>query len=147
MGLPLFDILVSGGSHGQDNKLDTYKAAQLGSNVLSRISRHLIGIINVVMGRPYHDDCQKPYAYFNRGDKSAQGPKTTKPNTYIMQPRDLTAYVYNLYLMRRRSFHSSLTAKGSSRKSSLQENHVSNQKDSGSLNPKKGSETKMSVSM
>ena len=108
-GLPLFDTYVSGGSQGQDNKLDTYKVAQLGPNVLSRISQHLLGKLNVITGSPYWNDCQKPYAYFNLEDKNAQGPKTTNSNTYILQPRDLTAYEYNLYLMRGRSFHSSAT--------------------------------------
>ena len=108
-GLPLFDTYVSGCSQGQDNKLDTYKVAQLGPNVLSRISQHLLGKLNVITGSPYWNDCQKPYAYFNLEDKIAQGPKTTNSNTYIMQPRDLTAYEYNLYLMRGRSFHSSAT--------------------------------------
>ena len=109
IGLSLFETNVSGGNQGQDNKLDTYKVAQLGSNVLSRISQHLLGKLNVITGSPYWNDCQKPYAYFKLEDKNAQGPKITNSNTYILQPRDLTAYKYNLYLMRGRSFHSSTT--------------------------------------
>lgn len=146
MGLPSFDTIVSGGSHGQDNELDTYKVAQLGPNVQSRISRHLLGTNNVATSRPYCSDCQKPYAYFNLEDTNAQGPKTTKPNTYIPLSRDLTAYEFNLKLMRGRSFHSSTCAKGSSRKSLAQSTHDSNTKDTDSLNPSKGSESLMSVS-
>jgi hypothetical protein len=145
----LFDTYVSGGSHGQDNKLDTYTVAQLGPNVLSRISQHLIGKLNVITGSPYWNDCQKPYTYFNLTDENAQGPKTTNSNTYILQPRDLTAYGYKLYLMRGRSFHSSANnAKESSRKSLTQSNHDSNVKDTESLNltKVKGSESPMSVS-
>lgn len=147
MSLPSLDTFVSGGSHGQDNELDTYIVAQLGPKVLSRISRLLIGKINVDIGRPYYNDCQKPYTYFNIEDINAQDPKTTKTNTYISQPRDLTAYKYNLYLLRGRSFHSSSNVKGNSRKSLLLNKHVSNTKDTESLNQKKGSESKMSVSM
>ena len=69
------------------------------------------------MGSPYHNDSQKPSAYFNLEDTIAQDPKATIPNTYISQPRDLTAYEYNLYLMRGRSIHSSSKTKGCSRKS------------------------------
>lgn len=137
-GLPLFYTNVSGGSHGQVNEFDTYKVGQLGPNVLSRILQHLSGIIlNVVTGRPYYDDCQKPCTYFNlEGSKCAQSPKTTNSNEYTLQPRDLTAYGYNLYLLRGRSFHSSSNTKESSQKSLAHQNHDFNKKDMVSLNPK-----------
>src|SRR5690606_40797355 len=41
--LPSFDITTSGDSHGQDNELDTHKAAQLGLSIVSRILRYLLG--------------------------------------------------------------------------------------------------------
>jgi group II intron reverse transcriptase/maturase len=145
-GLPLSDTSFSGGSHGQDNELDTYKVAQLCPNVLSRIPQHLLGILNVFTVSPYCIESQKPYTYFHLEDKNAQDPKTTNPNTYISQPRDLTAYEYNSYLMRGRSFHSSINAKGSSRKSLAQSKHDSNVKDSDSLNQFQGSESPKSVS-
>jgi hypothetical protein len=136
------------GSHGQDNELETYTVAQLCPNVLSRIPQHLLGILNVFTVSPYCIDSQKPYTYFKLEDKKAQDPKTTNPNTYISQPRDLTAYEYEykLYLMRGRSFHSSINAKGSSRKSIAQSKHDSNVKDTASLNLSQGSESPMSVS-
>lgn len=146
ISLPLFDSAVSGSSYGQDNELDTYKVAQLGPNTLSRISQYLLGIINVVTGRPYCNDCQKPFTYFNIEDTNTQGPKAANPNRHISQPRDLTAYGYNLYLLRGRSFHSSVTAKESSRKSSTQSKHDSDLKDADSLNLAIGSDSPMSVS-
>lgn len=140
-GLPQSDIHVSGDSHGQDNELDTYKVAQLGLNVLSRIQQHLTGKLNVVRSRPYSDDCQKPSAYINTNDKNTQDPKTITPNTYTSQPRDLTAYEYNLYLMRGRSFHSSIpNTKENSRKSPNVNNHDSSIKESIPLNPHQGSD-------
>lgn len=96
MGLPLFDTMVSGDSHGQVNEFDTYKVAQLGPNTLSRMSQYLSGKLNVTISRPYYDDCQKPCTCFNIEDERAQNPKTITPNEYVMQPRDLTAYGYNL---------------------------------------------------
>ncbi len=147
LGLPPVDTAVSGGSHGQDNELDTHKEAQLGLTVLSRIMRQLIGNTNVAAGSPYYSNCQKSYAYFTIEEQDAQGPKTTNPNTYIPQPRDLTAYEYNMYLLRGRSFHSSSMTKGSSRKALATDNHDSNIKDTESLNPPKtGSESPKSVS-
>lgn len=143
--LPFSDIFVSGGSHGQVNKFDTYKAAQLGLNVLSRISRHLIGKINAFVGSPYYNCCQNPYAYFNIEDENAQSPKTTNPNRYTPQPRDLTAYEYNLYLLRGQSFHSSSTTKASSRKSLFAPDRDFNTKDKNSLNLKTDSEFQRSV--
>lgn len=147
MGLPTFDMTVSGGSYGQVNKFDTYKVAQLGLNVLSRISRHLLGIINAFIGSPYYNSCQKPYAYFNLEDISAQSPNTTNSNEYTPQPRDLTAYGYNLYLPRGRSFHSSAKyTKGNSLNSSLSPEHDFTPIDTVALNrKKKGSATSMSV--
>jgi len=106
-GLPLLDTMVSGDSHGQVNEFDTYKVAQLGPNVLSRILQHLSGKFNVVVSSPYYDDCQKPCTYFKIEDIRAQSPKTITPNAYTPQLRDLTAYEYNQYLMRGRNFHSS----------------------------------------
>lgn len=140
-------MTVSGGSYGQVNKFDTYKVAQLGLNVLSRISRHLLGIINALTGRPYCNSCQKPYAYFNLEDISAQSPNTTNSNKYTLQPRDLTAYGYNSYLLRGRSFHSSTkNAKENSLLSLLSPEHDFTPKDTVTLNlKKKGSATPMSV--
>ncbi len=114
MGLPSLEIYLSGDSHGQDNEFDTYRVAQLSLDVLSRISRHLKGILNVVTSRPYSNDCQKPFAHFSIEDQRAQSPKTIT-NVSVSQPRDLTAYRYNLYQMRGRSFHSSSITKGNSR--------------------------------
>ena len=146
-GLPQSDIYVSGDSHGQDDELDTYKVAQLGPSVLSRISQHLSGKLNVTRSSPYSSDCQKPFTYINTDEINAQGPKVITSNTYISQPRDLTAYEYSLYLMRGRSFHSSTkNAKGSSRKSPIPLSHDSNLKGPESLNPQKGSETMQPVS-
>lgn len=146
ISLPLLDSAVSGSSYGQDNELDTYKVAQLGPNTLSRISQYLLGILNVVTGRPYCDDCQKPFTCFNIDNTNTQGPKATNPNRHISQPRDLTAYGYNLYLLRGRSFHSSVTAKEGSRKSLIQSKHDSDLKDPDSLNLAIGSDSTMSVS-
>ena len=145
MGLPSSDTMVSGDSHGQVNEFDTYKVAQLGPNVLSRISQHLSGKLNVFVSRPYYDDCQKSCAYFNIEGIRAQSPKTIIPNTYTSQPRDLTAYEYNLYLMRGQSFHNSVNAKGSSRKSSTRNEHDFNVKDLESLNLEKDSASPLSV--
>lgn len=94
-------------------------------------------------GSPNFHNCQKPYAYFNLEDESAQGPKATCSQAirHTSQPRDLTASIY----MRGRSFHSSafnLSAKGNSRKSLIQESHDSMSTDNDSLNPLKGSKSK-----
>uniref|UniRef100_UPI0020014B30 hypothetical protein n=1 Tax=Exserohilum turcicum TaxID=93612 RepID=UPI0020014B30 len=146
-GLPQSDTCVSGDSHGQVNELETYKVAQLGLNVPSRIQQHLFGNPNVLRSSPYSYDCQKPKAYINIDGKRAQDPKTITWNTYISQPRDLTAYEYNLYLMRGRSFHSSTTfTKESSRKSLIDLTHDSSLKDNKSLNPAKDSEMIKSAS-
>lgn len=92
--------------------------------------RHIKGnIINVAIGSPYASDCQKPFTYFSIEEYNAQGPKTIINNINVTQPRDLTAYRYNLYLLRGRSFHSSNSAKESSRISKSLEVHVSNIKD------------------
>lgn len=96
VGLPLLDTMVSGDSHGQANEFDTYKVAQLSPNALSRISQYLSGKSKVVISRPYYDDSQKPCACFSIEDERAQNPKTITPNKYASQPRDLTAYGYNL---------------------------------------------------
>lgn len=146
-GLPQSDIPVSGDGHGQDNKLDTYKVAQLGLNVLSRIVQHLIGKNNVTSDRPCTSNCQQSYTYFYLEDENAQGPKTIISNTYISQPRDLTAYGYSMYLLRGRSFHSSISyTKGSSQKSSILSNHDSSNKDTESLNLEISSDSSMSAS-
>jgi hypothetical protein len=145
VGLPPLDTMVSGDSYGQDNEFDTYKVAQLGPNILSRISRYLSGKSNVIISRPYYDDCQKPKTCFSIEDERAQSPITITPNKYVSQPRDLTAYGYNLRLMRGQSFHSSSNAKGSSRKSSNQGKHDFNIKGPRTLNPLMDSVPKMSV--
>lgn len=41
--LPSSEVYLSGSSHGQDDEFDTYRVAQLGLDVLSRIIRHLKG--------------------------------------------------------------------------------------------------------
>ena len=151
MGLPLLEVDSSGDSHGQDDKFDTYREAQLGPNVLSRISRHLRGKLNVNTSSPYSLNCQKPSAHFSIEDKRAQSPKTIIPNISKTQPRDLTAYEYNQYLMRRRSFHISTNysvkcTKGSSRKPLLLDTRDSNVKGAVDLNPTKDSPTYTSVS-
>lgn len=143
MGLPLFDMYINGDNYGQDDELDTYRAAQLGQEVLSRISRLLIGILNVNVGSPYDGDCRKPYTHFNIEDINAQGPKVIKSNlnTNVSQLRDLTAYS-----TRGRSFHSSSHAKGNSRKSILLNEHVSNIKGTNESNLLEGDKLNMSVS-
>lgn len=147
MGLPSLEISLSGDSHGQDNELDTYREAQLGLSVPSRISRHLIRGINVCAGRPYCADCQKPLAHFSIENINTQGPNTIKLNANGTQPRDLTAYGYNIYLMRGRSFHSSNSlTKGNSRKSSLLDTHDSNTKGADKLNLIEDSKSFTSVS-
>lgn len=146
-GLPLFEMYPSGGSHGQDNEFDTYRGAQLGLYVLSRISRHIEGKLNVIIGRPYNSNCQKPFTHFSKEDINAQSPKTTIPNANVTQPRDLTAYVFGMNITRRRSFHSSgYNAKESSRTTSLLETHDSNIKDTDKLNLVEGSESTTSIS-
>lgn len=147
MGLPSLEICLSGDSHGQDNELDTYREAQLGLSVLSRISRHLIRGINVCTGRPYCADCQKPLAHFSIENQNTQGPNTINSNANATQPRDLTAYGYNMYLMRGRSFHSSNSlTKGNSRKSSLLDIHGSNIKGADKLNLLEDSKSLTSIS-
>ena len=99
-GLPPLEINLNGHGQGQDNELGTYRVAQLGLNILSRISRYLCGNTNAISSRPYADGCRKPNAHFSIEDKNAQGPKTTQ-KTNIRPLWDPTAY------SRRRSFHSS----------------------------------------
>lgn len=160
MGLPLSKKLVSGGSHGQDNKLDTYQAAPDGLNALCREKQHLIGNLKFVTGRLYCNDSQEPYANFNKEDQSAQGPKTTISNIYTQQPRDLTAYGhklpihgYKLCLVRGRNLHMSgltnvnhKTTKGGSRKSLILDLHDSNSNDGSFLNLAKDSKSPLSIS-
>ena len=68
-------------------------------------------------------------------------------NITSRQPRDLTAYGYNLYLTRGRSFHSSSSlTKGNSRKSSLLDVHDSNIKGADKLNLLEDSKSFTSVS-
>lgn len=146
MGLPSLEIYPSGDSHGQANELDTHREAQLGLSVLSRISRHLTRELKVYMSRPYHVDCQKPLAHFSIEGTNAQGPKTINLNN-VAQPRDLTAYGCNLYLMRGRSFHSSISrAKGNSRKSFQLDSHDSDVKGADKLNLLEDSKSFTSVS-
>jgi group II intron reverse transcriptase/maturase len=146
-GLPHLETCLSGDSHGQVNKFDTQKEAQLGPNVLSRILRHPKGNNNVDISSPYNIDCQKPFAYFRTEDTNAQSPKTINLNASVLQPRDPTASKYKPYLMRRRSFHSSLIlAKGNSQKSLLLSTRVSNIKGAEDLNQKNGSKSIKSVS-
>lgn len=146
MGLPSSDIAVSGDSHGQVNELDTYKGARLGPSIVSRILRYLKGILNVFIGSPYYGDCLEPFTCSNIGDVHAQGPKAINPNEHSVQPRDLIAYEYNLYLMRGRSFHSSVSAKGSSQNSTTQPSHDFNlDKDRDSSNLATDDESPQSV--
>ena len=145
-GLPLLEVYFSGGGHGQDNEFDTHREAQLGLYVLSRILRHIKGILNVIIGRPYDDNCQKPFTHFSIEDRNAQSPKTTNLNASVLQPRDLTAYVFNMNITRRRSFHSRNTVlKESSRKTSLNDAHDSNNKDADELNLLEGSKLNTSI--
>lgn len=146
-GLPLLEVYSSGGSHGQDNEFDTHWEAQLGLYVLSRILRHIKGIYNVVIGRPYDNDCQKPFAHFSKEDINAQSPKTTKSNANVLQPRDLTAYGFLPNLTRRRSFHSrNYHSKESSRKTSPLDALDSNIKGADELNLAEGSKSTTSIS-
>lgn len=146
-GLPLLEVYFSGGGHGQDNEFDTHRGAQLGLYVLSRISRHIKGTLNVIIGRPYDDNCQKPFTHFSIEDRNAQSPKTTNLNASVLQPRDLTAYVFNMNITRRRSFHSrNIVLKESSRKTSLNDAHDSNNKDADELNLLEGSKSNTSIS-
>lgn len=145
--LPLLEVYFSGSSHGQDDEFDTYREAQLGLYVLSRISRHTKGNLNVVIGRPYGNDRQKPFTHFKKEDINAQSPKTTNSNASVSQPRDLTAYVFNLNLTRGRSFHSRIhNSKESSRMTSLLDPHDSNIKGADKLNLGKGSKSITSIS-
>jgi len=144
--LPHLEIGLSGDSHGQDNKFDTQRAAQLGPNVLSRITRHLKGI-NVSINSPCNVNCQNPFTHFRKEDSFAQSPKTINLNASVLQPRDLTASKYISYLLRGRSFHSSCTAKGNSQKSILSKTHVSNTKGAEELNLETDSNSITSVSM
>lgn len=151
MGLPPLEVGFSGDSYGQDNEFDTYREAQLGPYAQSSISRHMEGNLNVCTSSPYSINCQKPFAHFSIEDKRAQSPKTITTNVSNIQPRDLTAYEYNCYLMRGRSFHSSTeynikSTKGSSRKPLLLDTPDSNAKGAESLNPAKDSLPKTSVS-
>ena len=146
-GLPSLEVYRSGDSHGQDNEFDTCRVAQLGLEVLSRISGLLKGTINVLVGRPYGEDCQKPFAYLSIEDTNARNPKTIKSNASITQPRDPTAYGYNLYLLRGRSIHSSSRkTKESNRTPSLLEVHNSNIKGGDELNQLADSKSNTSVS-
>lgn len=145
IGLPLSEMLPSGDSHGQDNEFDTYRAAQLGLGVLSRISRHLKGSSMSLLVDHIAMIAKHPFAYFSLEDKRAQNPKTII-NANARQPRDLTAYGYNIYLMRGRSFHSSFAAKGNSRKPSSPKVHDSNTEGAKKLNLGKGSNLITSVS-
>lgn len=146
-GLPLLEIYLSGDSHGQVNKFETYRGAQLGPGVLSRISRHLKGKLNVTASRLNSGDCQKPFTHFSIEDKRAQSPKTIMFNVNITQPRDLTAYGYKRYQTRGRSFHSSIKhTKGNSQKMPLPKTHDSNTKGNNELNLIQGSKLIISVS-
>lgn len=146
-GLPLLEVYSSGGGHGQDNEFDTHREAQLGLYVLSRILRHIKGIYNVVIGRPYGNNCQKPFTDFSIEDISAQNPKTTNLNASILQPRDLTAYVFNMNIMRGRSFHNrNFNSKESSRKTPLSDARDSNKKDADKLNLEEDSKSITSIS-
>jgi group II intron reverse transcriptase/maturase len=143
-GLPLLEVYSSGGGHGQNNKFDTHRAAQLGLYVLSRISRHMKGLLNVVISRPYNSNCQSPFTHFSIEDINAQSPKTAKSNASVLQPRDLTAKVSENDITRRRNFHSD-TLKESSWKMPLNDAYDSDIKDTDELNPK-GSKSSTSIS-
>jgi len=144
MGLPPLEVDLSGDSHGQGDEFDTYREAQLGPDVLSRISRHPKGNLNVYTSSPYSTDCHKPFTHFIIEEKRAQRPKTITPNASNAQPRDLTAYECIMHLVRGRSFHSSTTcntprAKGSSRKPLPLDTPDSNAKGAENLNPTRDS--------
>lgn len=145
-GLPHLEIHSSGDSHGQDNKFDTHREGQLAPYVLSRIVRHSKGNQNVNISRPYNIHCQKPFTHFRIEDYNAQSPKTINVNASVLQPRDLTASKYIRYLLRRRSFHTSCTAKENSQKSLSLITHLSNTKGAEDLNLAKGSKSITSVS-
>ena len=106
--------------------------------------RHIKGTLNVIIGSPYDDNCQKPFTHFSIEDRNAQSPKTTNLNASVLQPRDLTAYVSNMNITRRRSFHSK-NLKESSWKIPLNDAHDSDTKDADELNPK-GSKSITSIS-
>lgn len=144
-GLTLLEISLSGDSHGQVNEFDTYRMAQLSLNVLSRITRHLKGKKNVSISRLNNVNCQNPFVHFSKEDIHAQSPKTILSTNNILQPRDLTAYEYNIYLMRGRSFHSSLNTKENSQNLPLSTNQVSSIKGDEDLNHK-GSESTTPIS-
>jgi hypothetical protein len=154
--LPYLEAIISGGSHGQDNKSDTYKGAQDSLCTSSRISRYIYGNLKAYDSRPNVVSSQETIPYFNKKTKYAQRPKTTlrtSETTNTLQLRDLTASNLNhARLLRGRSLHTSkalfCAAKGDSLKSLSPISLISDTKDTDNLNPpKKGSKSTISVSM
>ena len=131
-GLPRKDNRISGNWHADDKKLGTYFHHQPRGNILSRILRCYTNIAAQYGSRL--SSCQKVSWFSHTGDlkRNVQAAKSVQAlNVTSRQPRDLTAYEYNLYLMRRRSLHSSRiilrdnNIKGDSQ-TSLTENAVDN---------------------
>jgi hypothetical protein len=148
--LPSPNSSASGSSHGQDNKSDTYKGAELSWCILkSRISRYICGKTKALCGSPYAGGNQEATPYSNIRAKNAQRPKTTVINT--SQPWDRTASVITIGMItRRRSLHSSHTyqAKEGKQESLLQKVAISGiTKEVVDLNPNQGSKAKLSVGM
>lgn len=152
--LPSLEVIISGGSHGQDHKSDTYIGAQDSLCILSRISRYIYGKLKAFDSRPNFKGSQKAIPYFNKKTKYAQRPKTTfrfsvKVNTLLL--RDLTASKLNkISLLRGRSLHTSkvIFVKGDSQKSLSLISTISDIKDTDNLNSlKQSSKSTTSVSM
>lgn len=152
--LPCLEVIISGCSHGQDNKSETYKGAHDSLCILSRISRYIYGNLKAFDSSPNIRGSQETIPYFNKKSKNAQRPKTTlriSETINTLQLRDLTASNLKLIkLLRRRSLHTSSLAKGDSHKSLSPTSLISDIKDTDNLNPSKkgkGSTSKISVSM
>ena len=149
-GLPFLVACISGSSHGQDNKSDTYVGAQLGLWILSRTSRFVCGKLKSLVGSPYNEGSQETTPYSNTRDNNyAQRPKTTLM-TNTSQPRDLTAYApTHPGVPRRRSFHSSHRhqAKGNSQKTSIPNSQISSTKRAPKTPTRKGGKSTVSASM
>lgn len=160
--LPYLEVIISGGSHGQDNKSDTYKGGQGCLCILSRISRYIYGNLKAFDSSPNVRGSQETIPYFNKKRNYAQRPKTTLRNRETintLQLRDLTASdLIKNRLLRGRSLHTSRAnfVKGDSQKSLSSISIISDSKDTDNLNPtlplaglkeRKGSKSIISVSM
>ena len=100
-----------------------------GGSIKSRISRCYTNIASICASKS--GCCQKVSWFSPTGDlkRNVQAAKSVQAlNITSRQPRDLTAYEYDLYLMRGRSLHISATiwnTKGDSQ-TSLKENAIDN---------------------